>query len=119
MVREEPPIDNAPAENRLNTGFRPEESSPREELGTQQRTTYAPSRGKTANQKLILRSRTKKERKRFTGSIKRNRGEAVKLTPTYKILPKREGREESITFKTKNPRARAKIKKVMERWEHK
>ncbi len=77
-------------------------------------------RGKTrAKQKLTLRSRTKNERKRLTGSLKRNRGEAVRLAPTYKILPKREEVEEMTEFKTKNPRARAKIKKVMERWEPK
>ena len=87
--------------------------------GTRSRVEFVTPRGKNVNHKLILRSRTKKERKRFTGSIKRNRSEAVKLAPTYKILPKREDREESITFKTKNPRARAKIKRVMERWEPK
>ena len=94
------------------------EPSSRKELKTETKVKHNIPRGK-AKQKVILRSRTKTERKRFTGSLKRNRGEGVKLAPTYKILPKREYREESITFKTKNPRARAKIKKVMERWEPK
>jgi hypothetical protein len=91
-----------------------------EQTETQAIAAQEPSRVKIAKrQKLILRSRSKKERKRFTGTLKRNRDEAVKLTPTYKILSKQKGREKSMTFKTKNPRARAKIKKVMERWEPK
>lgn len=91
-----------------------------ENVGTKTIAAHAPIRGNAAKQqKLTLKRRSEKERKRFTGTLKRNRSEAVKLAPTYKILPKREDPDESMAFKTKNPRAIARIKKVMEQWEHK
>lgn len=90
------------------------------DVGTKSVSAAAPFGGNAAKQKkLILKSRSKKERKRFSGTLKRNYGEAVKLAPTYKILPKREDHDEPVTFKTKNPRAIARIKKVMEQWERK
>lgn len=93
---------------------------PREERAPRPAPEHLRSRGTTQTQpKLILRSRAKSERKRFSGFIRPKRAESVKLAPTYKILPKREETEETVTFKTKNSRARARIKKVMERWEPK
>ena len=91
-----------------------------ENIGTKPIAAHAPIRGNAAKQqKLTLKRRSEKERKRFTGTLKRNRSEAVKLAPTYKILPKREDPDESMAFKTKNPRAIARIKRVMEQWERK
>jgi hypothetical protein len=116
---EESPIEVSPTTAEAHSAYEP--IPPQRDEGGKRAVGAEPVlRGRATNhQKLILKSRSKKDRKRFTGSLRQKRGESVKLAPTYKILPKREDAEESVTFKTRNPKARAKIKKVMERWEPK
>lgn len=111
-VEAEKPLTEEPLPPREERAPRPAPEHPRS------RASPLP-RYDTDSPKLILRSRAKSERKRFSGFIRPKCAESVKLAPTYKILPKREETEETVTFKTKNPRARARIKKVMERWEPK
>lgn len=101
----------------------PEEFIPESPVPTEEKVAVTASkkldapkqvRHRTVPKKVILRNRTQKERTSYT--LKDAPATTARLAPTYKVLSKREKEVQPNTFKTKNPRARARIKRMVDRW---
>ncbi len=64
----------------------------------------------------MLRSRSKEDKVRYRRISRIARKETVKLSPTYKILSKSGRKERYVPQKTKNDRAKARIKRMVDQW---
>ncbi len=66
--------------------------------------------------KILLRSRSKEDKARYRRISRAARKGTVKLAPTYKVLSKSDRDEQYVPQKTKNDRAKARIKRMVDQW---